>query len=214
MFNDPLISASVIINFIIAADNVNETVGKELMDIRRQLADTKYEKEKYNNSNKELREHVKQIESERREQGRTLEELYQKIAGQLIPLLYLRMCDTHMPRFNSQIHDKRKKYPHLALENAKTTADVERTRLQAQVHDMERDALQLQHQLRFTQDELQKCHENNAQAQNEKKELQAKLLNETEERERVQLQLHQMREQVRNGPIAIFFILHARISEE
>lgn len=54
---------------------------KELVDVRRQLADTTYEKEKYNNSNKELREHVKQIESERREQGRTLEELYQKIAG-------------------------------------------------------------------------------------------------------------------------------------
>lgn len=53
------------------------------MDVRRQLADTKYEKEKYNNSNKELREHIKQIESERREQGRTLEELYQKIAGRL-----------------------------------------------------------------------------------------------------------------------------------
>lgn len=68
---------------IIVADIINETLGKELMDIRRQLADTKYEKEKYNNSNKELREHVKQIESERREQGRTLEELYQKIAGRL-----------------------------------------------------------------------------------------------------------------------------------
>lgn len=54
---------------------------KELVDIRRQLADTTYEKEKYNNSNKELREHVKQIESERREQGRTLEESYQKIAS-------------------------------------------------------------------------------------------------------------------------------------
>lgn len=64
--------------------------------------------------------------------------------------------------------------------------------------------LQLQHQLRFTQDELQKCHENNAQAQNEKKELQAKLLNETEERERVQLQLHQMREQARHFIYARF----------
>lgn len=84
----------------------------------------------------------------------------------------------------------------IALENTKTTIDMERTRLQTQMHDMERDALQLQHELRFKQDELQKCHENNAQTQNEKKELQAKVLNETEERERIQLQLHQMREQV------------------
>ncbi|XP_012540791.1 rootletin [Monomorium pharaonis] len=145
------------------ADNVNETMRKELVDVRRQLADTTYEKEKYNNSNKELREHVKQIESERREQGRTLEESYQKIA---------------------------------TLEDAKTTMDVERTRLQAQVRDMEREAMQLQQQLRFTQDELQKCHENNAQAQNEEKELQARLANEIEERERIQLQLHQVKKQV------------------
>ncbi|XP_032664691.1 rootletin isoform X3 [Odontomachus brunneus] len=145
------------------ADNINETLRKELVDVRRQLADTTYEKEKYNNSNKELREHVKRIESERREQGRTLEELYQKIS---------------------------------ALEDAKTTIDVERTRLQTQVRDMERDVLQLQQQLRFTQDELQKCHENNAQAQNEEKELQSRLANETEERERIQLQLHQVKKQV------------------
>lgn len=65
----------------VTADNINETLRKELVDVRRQLADTTYEKEKYNNSNKELREHVKGIESEKRQQGRTLEELYQKIAG-------------------------------------------------------------------------------------------------------------------------------------
>lgn len=45
------------------------------------MADNTYEKEKYSNSNKELREYVKRIESERREQGRTLEESYQRIAG-------------------------------------------------------------------------------------------------------------------------------------
>ncbi|XP_072755819.1 uncharacterized protein Root [Anoplolepis gracilipes] len=144
-------------------DNINETLRKELVDIRRQLADTTYEKEKYNNSNKELRERIKQIETERREQGRTLEETYQKIA---------------------------------TLEDAKATMDVERTRLQAQVRDLEREALQLQQQLRFTQDELQKCHENNSQAQNEEKELQARLANEIEERERIQLQLHQVKKQV------------------
>lgn len=82
------------------------------------------------------------------------------------------------------------------MEDTKATMDVERTRLQAQVRDMERDALQLQQQLRFTQDELQKCHENNAQAQNEEKELQARLANEIEERERIQLQLHQVKKQV------------------
>lgn len=61
---------------------------KELVDIKRQLADTTFEKEKYNNSNKELRERIKQIETERREQGRTLEESYQKIASQYYPFFH------------------------------------------------------------------------------------------------------------------------------
>lgn len=52
------------------------------------MADTTYEKEKYNNSNKELRERVKQIETERREQGRILEESYQKIASRYYSLLH------------------------------------------------------------------------------------------------------------------------------
>lgn len=65
------------------AENLNETLRKELMDVRRQLGDSTYEKEKYNSSNKELREHVKRIESEKREQNRTLEEAYQKIAGNI-----------------------------------------------------------------------------------------------------------------------------------
>lgn len=67
----------------VTAENVNETLRKELVDTRRQLADSTYEKDKYNSSNKELREHVKRIESEKREQSRTLEESYQKIAGNL-----------------------------------------------------------------------------------------------------------------------------------
>lgn len=66
---------------MLTAETLNETLRKELVDVRRQLADSTYEKEKYHNSNKELREHVKRIESEKREQSRTLEESYQKIAG-------------------------------------------------------------------------------------------------------------------------------------
>ncbi|XP_076662657.1 ciliary rootlet coiled-coil, rootletin isoform X2 [Andrena cerasifolii] len=144
-------------------ENLNETFRKELVDVRRQLADSTYEKEKYNNSNKELREHVKRIESEKREQSRTLEESYQKIA---------------------------------ALEDMKVTIDAERSRLQAQFRDMERETLQLQKQLRFTQNELQKSHDSNTQSQSDEKELQARLTNEMEERERLQLQLHQLKKQL------------------
>lgn len=66
---------------LIPAENSIETLRKELVDVRRQLTDTNYEKEKYNSSNKELRDHVKRTEGEKREQGRALEEAYQKIAG-------------------------------------------------------------------------------------------------------------------------------------
>lgn len=80
----------------ITADNVNETLRKDIVDSRRQLADTTYEKEKYNNTNKELRERVKQIETERREQGRTLEESYQKIASRYYILFFTH---THIYRY-------------------------------------------------------------------------------------------------------------------
>ena len=49
--------------------------------MRRQLTDSNYEKEKYNSSNKELRDYVKRIEGEKRETGRALEEAFQKISS-------------------------------------------------------------------------------------------------------------------------------------
>lgn len=98
-FNFVIICHNYILYYIIytfIADNVNETLRKELVDTRRQLADTTYEKEKYNNSNKELRERVKQIETERREQGRILEESYQKIASRFYFF-------SHILKFNDSI---------------------------------------------------------------------------------------------------------------
>jgi rootletin len=46
-------------------------------------------------------------------------------------------------------------------------------------------------------EELQRSHASNAQIQNEEKELQARLSTETEERERAQQELHQLKKQVR-----------------
>jgi rootletin len=66
---------------IFLADITIESSRKELVDVRRQLTDSNYEKEKYNCSNKELRERIKQVEGDKREQARTLEEIYQKISG-------------------------------------------------------------------------------------------------------------------------------------
>jgi rootletin len=63
------------------AENSSEILRKELTIVRKQLTDSNYEKEKYNSSNKELREYVKRIEGDKREQGRGLEEAYQKISS-------------------------------------------------------------------------------------------------------------------------------------
>lgn len=65
----------------ILAENNSESLRKELTDVRRLLGDSNFEKEKYHNTNKELRDHVKRTESEKREQGRQLEEALQKIAS-------------------------------------------------------------------------------------------------------------------------------------
>jgi rootletin len=62
-------------------ETIRETLHKELIDVRRQFADASFEKEKYSSSNKELREHVKRVESQKREQSRALEEAQQKISG-------------------------------------------------------------------------------------------------------------------------------------
>jgi rootletin len=72
---------------------------------------------------------------------------------------------------------------------------MERTRLQAQVRDLERQQLQVSHQLQSAQEELQRSQANNSQKNAEEKELQARLATEIEERERAQQELHQLKKQ-------------------
>lgn len=62
------------------ADSIAEHTRKDLMEIRRNLNETSIEKEKYQISNRELRELIKKSETDKREQGRHLEEALQKIA--------------------------------------------------------------------------------------------------------------------------------------
>lgn len=66
------------------AENNCESLRKELIDVRRQLGDVSFEKEKYSSSNKELREIIKRCEGEKREQARALEEAFQKISCKLL----------------------------------------------------------------------------------------------------------------------------------
>lgn len=68
--------------FLCSVENSSECLRKELTDVRRMLADSTFEKEKYHNTNKELRDHVKRTESEKREQARQLEDAFQKISSE------------------------------------------------------------------------------------------------------------------------------------
>jgi len=60
---------------------MNENLKKDLNDVRRQLAESNCEKDKYDLTNKELREQVKRTEGDKRDQSRVLEESFQKISS-------------------------------------------------------------------------------------------------------------------------------------
>jgi rootletin len=62
-------------------ESMSENLKKDLNDVRRQLAESTCEKDKYDLTNKELREQIKRVEGEKRDQNRVLEESFQKISS-------------------------------------------------------------------------------------------------------------------------------------
>lgn len=73
--------SNMINNRTLPGEGYIESLRKELTDSRRQLADSNIERDKYSTSNKELRDHVKRVESAKREQARAIEEALQKISN-------------------------------------------------------------------------------------------------------------------------------------
>lgn len=82
------------------------------------------------------------------------------------------------------------------LEELKVSIENERNRLQNQIRDLEKEQLQTEHKVQSLQEELQRNQAAGTQQQAEEKELQARLLNEVEERERSHQEVHQLRKQV------------------
>lgn len=136
---------------------------KELTDARRGLADSNIERDKYANTNKDLRDHVKRVEGQRREQGRNLEEALQKISN---------------------------------LEEHRNAMDVEKTRLSTVLKETQNNLTKLTQEHQAAQSNIAKIQQNSGQKDVLEKELQGRLSNETEERERVQLELHGVKKQV------------------
>lgn len=82
------------------------------------------------------------------------------------------------------------------MEEIKSTLENERTRLQSQLRDTERDQMQGDNQLQALQQEMENLQATNIRHQQEEKELMARLSNESDERERLQQELHQQKKKV------------------
>lgn len=80
----------------------------------------------------------------------------------------------------------------------KASLESERTQLQGHMKDSEKGQQQIEEKVKSLQEELQKAQASGSKQQAEEKELQARLLNEVEERERAHQEAHQLKKQVRS----------------
>ncbi|XP_062565905.1 rootletin isoform X1 [Armigeres subalbatus] len=145
------------------AENCIDATRKELTDTRRTLADSNIERDKYANSNKELRDHVKRVEGQRREQARSMDDALQKISG---------------------------------LEESRNLLEQEKVRLQTILKETENNMTKLNKDLSTAQTDIQKFQSQSTQNDAAEKELQARLTNESEEKERILQELHQIKKQM------------------
>lgn len=144
-------------------ENAMECTRKELTDTRRLLADSNIERDKYSSTNKELRDHVKNVEQQKRDQGRSLDDAIQKITN---------------------------------LEENRKILENERTKLITTLKDTENNLNKTTIEFTNSKAEVEKLNSNVGQKDTYEKELQARLNNESEERERLQAELCQLKKQL------------------
>lgn len=140
-----------------------EIFRKDLTDTRRNLADSNIEKDKYSTSNKELRDHIKRVEGQRREQARTMEDALQKIT---------------------------------TLEETRNTLENDKVRLSTMLKETENNVTKMTQELGAAQTAIQKLQACNCSKESLEKEMQARLSNECEEKERIQQELHALKKQI------------------
>ncbi|KAI8420663.1 hypothetical protein MSG28_007902 [Choristoneura fumiferana] len=132
-------------------ENESESLRKELTDVRRQLSNCVAERDKYNSSCRELRDHVKRAEHERREAARARDEAVHTVA---------------------------------TLEENRSSLEIELSRLQNMLKESETGGEHVTRELRATEAQLKRERAALEQANHDIKELQSRLQNESEERER------------------------------
>lgn len=145
-------------------ENMSEGFRKELIDAKRLLAESNIERDKYVSTNKELRDHIKCAEGQRREQARNLEEALQKIAS---------------------------------LEESRNSIENDRTRIATMLKETQNNMTKLNQEHQSALGNIQKLQQSAGKKDSMGNELQARLTNETEERERIQQELCQLKKQVR-----------------
>lgn len=144
-------------------ENLSEGLRKELIDSRRLLAESNIERDKYVSTNKELRDHIKCAEGQRREQGRSLDEAIQKIAS---------------------------------LEESRNSLENDRTRIATLLKETQNNMTKLNQDHQAALANIQKMQQSAGKKEVMGNELQARLCSETDERERIQQELAQLKKQV------------------
>lgn len=146
-----------------------------MVDARRALAECNIEKEKYACTNKELRDHIKRVDSQRREQGRNLEEALQKLA---------------------------------TTEESRNSLENDRTRIATLLKETQNTLTKLNQEYQSAQTNIEKMQQSAGKQDVLGNELQARLCNETEERERIQQELQQLKKQVYMTSFGFNFPFH------
>lgn len=144
-------------------ENLTENFRKELIDSKRLLAESNIERDKYVSTNKELRDHIKCAEGQRREQSRNLEEALQKLAS---------------------------------LEDSRNSLENDRTRIATLLKETQNNMTKLNQEHQAAVANISKLQQSAGKKESMGNELQARLASETEERERVQQELCQLKKQV------------------
>ncbi|KAG7310116.1 hypothetical protein JYU34_004655 [Plutella xylostella] len=163
-------------------ENESDSLRKELTDVRRQLSNCSAERDKYNNSCRELREHVKRAEAERRDTARALDDAFQKIAG-ICRDKYSSSCRElreHVKRAEAERRDTARAlddaFQKIAvLEETRTSLELERTRLQNQLKESESGGEHITRELKTVEAQLKRERAALQQAQHDAKELQSRL---------------------------------------
>ncbi|XP_063827112.1 rootletin [Ostrinia nubilalis] len=153
-------------------ENEADGLRKELTDVRRQLTNCTAERDKYNSSCRELRDHVKRSEHERREAARARDEAYHKIAGLEESRTSLEM---ELSRVQNMLKESETGGEHVTRDLKATESQLKRER--AALEQAHHDIKELQSRLQNECEERERCANEGATARRHGAELEAMLGN-------------------------------------